>query len=88
MGAVLLLAAAWIAIVWSRPAPIRIAFANSLTGPSSPAGLESLVATRLVIDARGWLRTRRIDIRRTHSGAGGQRWLSTPYSGDWASIFL
>src|SRR5258705_9944170 len=50
MGAVLLLAVAWAAIVWSRPALIRIAFANSLTGPSGPAGLESLVATRLAID--------------------------------------
>jgi hypothetical protein len=43
MGAVLLLAAGWAAIVWSRPAPIRIAFANSLTGSSGPAGLENLV---------------------------------------------
>jgi ABC-type branched-subunit amino acid transport system substrate-binding protein len=50
MGAVLLLAAGWASIVWSRPTPIRIAFANSLTGPSGPAGLESLVATRLAID--------------------------------------
>ena len=49
-GGALLVAAAWAAIVWSRPAPIRIAFANSLTGPSGPAGLESLVATRLAID--------------------------------------
>ena len=42
IGAVLLLAVAWAVIVWSRPAPIRIAFANSLTGPSGPAGPESL----------------------------------------------
>jgi len=35
MGAVLLLAAAWIANVRSRPASIRVAFANSLTGPSN-----------------------------------------------------
>ena len=65
MGAVLLLALAWAAIVWSRPAPIRIAFANSLTGPSSPAGLESLVATRLAIDevnAKGGIRGRPIEL--------------------------
>jgi ABC-type branched-subunit amino acid transport system substrate-binding protein len=42
--------AAWAAIVWNRPAPIRIAFANSLTGPSGPAGLESLAATVLAVD--------------------------------------
>src|SRR5258708_34562160 len=65
MGAVLLLAVAWAAIVWSRPAPIRIAFANSLTGPSGPAGLESLVATRLAIDevnAKGGIRGRPIEL--------------------------
>ena len=65
MGAVLLLALAWAAIVWSRPAPIRIAFANSLTGPSGPAGLESLVATRLAIDevnANGGIRGRPIEL--------------------------
>jgi branched-chain amino acid transport system substrate-binding protein len=50
MAAALILAAAWATIVRSRPAPIRIAFANSLTGPSSPAGLESLIATKLAID--------------------------------------
>src|SRR5260370_4479433 len=65
MGAVLLLAVAWAAIVWSRPAPIRIAFANWLTGPSGPAGLESLVATRLAIDevnANGGIRGRPIEL--------------------------
>jgi len=63
--AVTLLAAGWAAIVWSRPAPIRIAFANSLTGSSSPAGLESLVATRLAIDkvnAKGGIRGRPIEL--------------------------
>jgi ABC-type branched-subunit amino acid transport system substrate-binding protein len=65
MGAVLLLAVAWAAIVWSRPAPIRIAFANSLTGPSGPAGLESLVATKLAIDevnAKGGIKGRPIEL--------------------------
>lgn len=65
MGAVLLLAAAWIAIVWSRPSPIRIAFANSLTGPSAPAGLEDLVATKLAIDevnAKGGIGGRLIEL--------------------------
>ena len=40
VGGVLLLALGWVAIVWSRPAPIRIAFASSLTGSSGPAGQE------------------------------------------------
>jgi ABC-type branched-subunit amino acid transport system substrate-binding protein len=65
MGAVLLLAAVWASIVWSHPTPIRIAFANSLTGSSGPAGLESLVATRLVIDelnAKGGIRGRPIEL--------------------------
>src|SRR5258707_2447903 len=65
MGAVLLLAVAWAAIVWSRSAPIRIAFANSLTGSSGPAGLESLVATRLAIDeanAKGGIRGRPVEL--------------------------
>ena len=65
MGAVLLLAAGWASIVWSRPTPIRIAFANSLTGSSGPAGLESLVATRLAIDevnAKGGIRGRPIEL--------------------------
>ena len=50
MGAVLLIAIAWAAILSTRPEPIRIAFANSLSGPSAPAGTESLVATQLAID--------------------------------------
>jgi branched-chain amino acid transport system substrate-binding protein len=33
-----------------RPAPIEIAFANSMTGPRQTAGVESLVATRLYIE--------------------------------------
>jgi len=65
IGAALLVAGAGIAIVWSRPAPIRIAFANSLTGPSLPAGLESLIATRLAIEevnAKGGIRGRLIEL--------------------------
>src|SRR6201982_1087568 len=49
-GCVLVLPIAWAAILWTRPKPIRIAFANSLSGPSAPAGTESLVATQLAID--------------------------------------
>ena len=49
-GVVLVLGVAWAAILWTRPEPIRIAFANSLSGPSAPAGTESLVATQLAID--------------------------------------
>ena len=49
-GVVLLLAAAWAATLWTRPEPIRIAFASSLSGPSAPAGTESIVATQLAID--------------------------------------
>src|SRR6516164_5133592 len=65
MGAVLLLVAAWIVIVWSHRSPIRIAFANSLTGPSAPAGMESLIATQLVIDevnAKGGVNGRPIEL--------------------------
>jgi branched-chain amino acid transport system substrate-binding protein len=65
MGAVLLLVAAWIVIVWSHPSPIRIAFANSLTGPSAPAGTESLMATQLAIDevnAKGGVNGRPIEL--------------------------
>jgi ABC-type branched-subunit amino acid transport system substrate-binding protein len=65
IGAVLLLAAVWAFIVWSRPTPIRIAFANSLTGSSGLAGQESLVATRLVIDevnAKGGIRGRPVEL--------------------------
>ena len=49
-GVVLVLAVVWAAILRTRPEPIRIAFANSLSGPSAPAGTESLVATELAID--------------------------------------
>src|SRR5258708_30189617 len=49
-GIVLVLAVAWAAILWTLPEPIRIAFANSLSGPSAPAGTKSLVATQLAID--------------------------------------
>jgi branched-chain amino acid transport system substrate-binding protein len=49
-GGALLVAAAWAAILWTRPEPIRIAFASSLSGTSAPIGAESLVATQLAID--------------------------------------
>jgi branched-chain amino acid transport system substrate-binding protein len=65
MGAILLLVAAWIVNVWSHPSPIRIAFANSLTGPSAPAGTESLIATQLAIDevnAKGGVNGRPIEL--------------------------
>ena len=64
-GVVLLLAAAWAAILWTRPEPIRIAFASSLSGPSAPAGTESLVATQLAIDevnAKGGVNGRPIEL--------------------------
>ena len=75
MGAVLLISGAWAAIVWSRPAPIRIAFANSLSGPSGPAGLESLVATRLAIDevnAKGGIKGRPIELVPFDDGSSAQ----------------
>jgi branched-chain amino acid transport system substrate-binding protein len=65
MGAVLLLAAAWAAILWTRPEPVRIAFASSLSGPSAPFGTESLVAAQLAIDevnARGGINGRPIEL--------------------------
>ena len=64
-GVVLLLATAWAAIVWTRPEPIRIAFASSLSGPSASAGEESLVATQLAIDevnAKGGVNGRPIEL--------------------------
>src|SRR6266404_3304081 len=64
-GVVLVLAVAWAAILWTRPEPIRIAFANSLSGPSAPAGTESLVATQLAIDevnAKGGVNGRPIEL--------------------------
>ena len=64
-GVVLLLAVAWAAILWTRPEPIRIAFASSLSGSSAPAGTESLVATQLAIDevnAKGGVNGRPIEL--------------------------
>ena len=64
-GVVLVLAVAWAAILWTRPEPIRIAFANSLSGPSAPAGTESLVAMQLAIDevnAKGGVNGRPIEL--------------------------
>jgi ABC-type branched-subunit amino acid transport system substrate-binding protein len=64
-GVVLVLAVAWAAILWTRPEPIRIAFANSLSGPSASAGTESLVATQLAIDevnAKGGVNGRPIEL--------------------------
>jgi branched-chain amino acid transport system substrate-binding protein len=64
-GVVLVLAVAGAAILWTRPEPIRIAFANSLSGPSAPAGTESLVATQLAIDevnAKGGVNGRPIEL--------------------------
>ncbi|MBB4429759.1 ABC-type branched-subunit amino acid transport system substrate-binding protein [Bradyrhizobium sp. CIR48] len=64
-GVVLVLAVAWAAILWTRPEPIRIAFANSLSGPSAPIGAESLVATQLAIDevnAKGGVNGRLIEL--------------------------
>src|SRR6476620_1664810 len=64
-GVVLVLAVAWAAILWTRPEPIRIAFANSLSGPSAPAGTESLVAMQLAIDevnAEGGVNGRSIEL--------------------------
>jgi len=63
-GVALLLAAAWAAL-WTRPEPIRIAFASSLSGSSAPAGTESLVATQLAIDeanAKGGVNGRPIEL--------------------------
>ena len=51
-GVVLLLATAWAAIVLTRPEPIRIAFASSLSGPSASAGQESLVSQRSLQSTR------------------------------------
>jgi branched-chain amino acid transport system substrate-binding protein len=65
MGAVVLLAAAWAAILWTRPEPIRIAFASSLSGPSAAFGTESLVAAQLAIDevnAKGGVNGRPIEL--------------------------
>ncbi|TWA99586.1 ABC transporter substrate-binding protein [Bradyrhizobium stylosanthis] len=64
-GVVLVLAVAWAAVLWTRPEPVRIAFANSLSGPSAATGTESLVATQLAIDevnAKGGVNGRPIEL--------------------------
>ena len=51
VGAVALLGFLIAIAIWARrPAPIKIAFANSMTGVASGAGTESLVATQLYLD--------------------------------------
>ena len=50
LGGVMLLALGYAASLWKRPTPIRIAFANSMTGPISSVGTESLAAVKLYID--------------------------------------
>ena len=50
LGGTMLLALGYAASLWKRPTPIRIAFANSMTGLTSSAGTESLAAVKLVID--------------------------------------
>ena len=50
LGGAMLLALGYTAYVWKQPAPIRIAFANSLTGPTSSPGAEILAAIKLYID--------------------------------------
>ena len=44
VGSALILATAYTTLSWKRSRPICLAFANSLTGPSSSAGTESLIA--------------------------------------------
>ncbi|WFU22057.1 ABC transporter substrate-binding protein [Bradyrhizobium sp. CB1717] len=64
-GIALVLGVAWAAVLWTRPEPIRIAFANSLSGPSAPAGTESLIAMQLAIDevnAKGGVNGRLIEL--------------------------
>ena len=41
-GVVLVLAVAWAAILWTRPEPIRIAFANSLSARPPRPGRKAL----------------------------------------------
>src|SRR5215213_2352008 len=51
LGAVALLGLGYAATVhWTPRTPIPIAFANSLAGPSSSAGTESLTTIRLAVD--------------------------------------
>jgi branched-chain amino acid transport system substrate-binding protein len=64
-GAAILLAIAF--AVLHPPAPICIAVANSLTGPSAPAGAESVAAIELAIDqanGKGGIDGRRIELLR------------------------
>jgi len=55
---VLVLAVAWAAILWTRPEPIRIAFANSLSG-RPPGRTESLSRRSLqsTSERQGWRQT-------------------------------
>ncbi|MCJ1961417.1 ABC transporter substrate-binding protein [Novosphingobium mangrovi (ex Hu et al. 2023)] len=54
------------AFLFGRPAPVCIALANSLTGPSSSAGQESLSAARIALaqaNAAGGVAGRRIELK-------------------------
>jgi branched-chain amino acid transport system substrate-binding protein len=65
VSSALILAAVYAALIWKRPTPICIAFANSLTGASSSAGTESLIAAQIYIDqvnAAGGVDGRRIEL--------------------------
>ena len=65
VGSALILAAAYATLSWKRSTPICLAFANSLTGPSSSAGTESLIAAQIYIDqvnVTGGLDGRRIEL--------------------------
>ena len=62
LGAAALLGLGYAAWHGAPRTPIRIAFANSLTGPSSSAGTESLTAIRLAFDEAN-----------RQSGVGGRR---------------
>ena len=65
VGSALILAAAYATLSWKRSTPICIAVANSLTGPSSSAGTESLIAAQIYIDqvnAMGGVDGRRIEL--------------------------
>ena len=50
VSGVALLGLGYVAWQGTPRTPIRIAFANSLTGPSSSAGTESLTAVKLALD--------------------------------------
>jgi branched-chain amino acid transport system substrate-binding protein len=65
VGSALILATAYATLSWKRSTPICIAFANSLTGPSSSAGTESLIAAQIYIDqvnVTGGVAGRRIEL--------------------------